>query len=377
MKKFIYQAFLMALAMMTLVVSCTEDDGMIHTQVTPVQALYSPDNNAFFNLGAQSSVAFEWQAALAADNGVVLYEVVFDLEDGDFSEPVYVMPADGRGLQRRLSLPFAELNSIAQLAGIGPEERGRLKWTVRSSKGINVQPSEVSRVIEVLRPAGFPAPDELYLTGTATEAGDSVDEAILMKRIGTNSFEVFTRLNSGTYQFIDRKSENAFSFYVEGDRLRSEGITEFQGEEGIYRIRLNFSGGTVQMHTIEKMELWFAPDGVFLFELPYDQAGVWLEENRTIAFKQESWGRDERYKFRLSVRDSNGQPQEEWFGSSNADNQRPTADTNASYWYMLPTSDDRWNHSFKFQTEVDNSPVDIRVIFNAEVSNYTHQITIR
>lgn len=140
---------------------------------------------------------------------------------------------------------------------------------------------------------------------------------------------------------------------------------------------MNFASGTVEIHTIEQMELWFAPNGEFLFELPYAGSGTWLAEDVLVAFKEESWGRDERYKFRMMVKDEEGNSVGEWYGSTNSDNQRPNPDTNASYWHMIPVSDDRWNHSFKFQTEVDNSRVDIRVIFNAAVSNYTHQINIR
>jgi hypothetical protein len=115
--------------------SCQEDTDL-YTEVTPVSSLYAPENNAYMNLGAQSSAIFEWEAAKAADNGVVLYEVVFYIESGDFSDPLYLLPADGRGLQRRLTLPFSELNKIAEMSGIQPEESGKLQWSVHSSKGL-------------------------------------------------------------------------------------------------------------------------------------------------------------------------------------------------------------------------------------------------
>lgn len=374
MKNILYN-ILGVLTVLVSIFSCQEDTEL-HTEVTPVNSLYAPENNAYMNLGAQSSAVFEWEAAKAADNGVVLYEVVFDIESGDFSDPLYLLSADGRGLQRRLTLPFSELNKIAQMAGIQPEGVGKLQWSVQSSKGVNVQPLMEIRTIEVARPAGFPSPDELFLVGSATEAGDELSEAILMKKTSTNTFEAYTTLKSGAYHFASRNTGEPDTFYIDGDKLRADGETEYSGDEKVYRIRVDFSNGTTEISEISKVELWFAPNDVFLTDLPYSSNGTWLVEDFPIEFRQEDWGRDERYKFRFTTLDAEGNTVEEWFGSTNGDNQRPTESTGPAYWYMVPVSDDRWSNSFKFASEVDNATSDISVIFNAEVSNYTHTITL-
>src|SRR5690606_5958077 len=124
---------LLALLGFVLFAGCSDDDTITNTKVSSVEALYSPENNKFYNLGAQSSALFEWEAAKAEDNGVVLYDVAFDKEDGDFSNPIYVMPSDGKGFQSTLNLPFTELNKIAAMAGIQSEGIGKLKWTVNAS----------------------------------------------------------------------------------------------------------------------------------------------------------------------------------------------------------------------------------------------------
>src|SRR4051812_30738598 len=100
---------LILLVCAVFLVSCDNDE-LSHTDVSAVNALYSPANNKFYDLGAQSSAVFEWEAAKAEDNGVVLYDVVFDRENGDFSKPIYVIPSDGKGFQRTLNLSFTELN---------------------------------------------------------------------------------------------------------------------------------------------------------------------------------------------------------------------------------------------------------------------------
>ncbi len=362
------------LAMVIAMVAC-EDEELSHTQVTPVTNLFAPDDNAYMNLGAQSTAVFEWEAAKAEDNGVVLYEVVFDTEDGDFSEPLYTLPSDGNGLQRRLTLPFARLNEIARIAGIQPEETGKLKWTVLSSKGINVQEPMTSRMIEVERPAGFPAPDELYIAGSATEGGEGLENAILMKKVDASTFEVYTKLTPGEYYFASRKTGTPETYFIENGKLKQGETTTTVTEEGVYRIRLDFPTATTEIAEIEAVSLWFAPNDEFLFDLPYAGNGTWKIEDAPIEFRQESWGRDERYKFRFLVDDGSGTA-EEWYGSVNADNSRPDESTNDSYWFMVPIiTNDRWNHSFKFATEVDNTQSDIAVIFNSTVPDYTHTVT--
>ena len=369
---------LVAFALFVGLVSCEEDESLNVAEVSEVEALYSPENNIFYNLGAQSSAVFEWQASKSADNGVVLYDVVFDEEGGDFSEPLFVTPSDGQGFSNKLNLPFTRLNEIAGMAGIASETTGKLQWTVWSSKGLTVKQSSEIRTIEVERPAGFPAPDELFLTGAASEGGEDVAAAMPFVKTAANTYEIYTKLTPGSYKFITRKSEEADAFYIDAEsKLRKDGETTFSGSEAVYRIRLDFSDGTTTMSTIDKVELWFPPNGAYLFSLDYAGNGTWEALDKYIEFKQESWGRDERYKFKFTVT-KDGSAQEDWYGSVNVDNsQAPTPDTADSFYYMVPlTSGENYDHTFKFRQEVDRANADINIFFNADVPEYTHEITV-
>nr|WP_294922452.1 SusE domain-containing protein [uncultured Flavobacterium sp.] len=349
---------------------------MSHTNVSAVKTLYSPENNKFFDLNAQGgSAVFEWEGAKAEDNGVVLYDVVFDREDGDFSNPVYIMPSDGNGFQKTLDLSFTDLNKIAKLAGIESETLGKLKWTVYSSKGINVQKSTVSNVIEVLTPSGFPAPDQLFITGTASENDEAVANAQAFKKVGANEFEIYTKLKAGSYKFITRKNGAPEVFYINEGKLKQDGETTYTGDSKVYKIKVNFSDGSTTMTEIKKVELWFPPLSQYLFEYTYAGGGIWKAENKLIVFKQESWGRDERYKFKFTV--ANGATtSEQWYGSVNGDNNRPDANTPASFWYMVPVSNDVWANSFKFSGAVDNKNVNAEINFSAAVPAYTHSFKV-
>lgn len=374
MKKIYTPLMLTCLVILTTIMGCKKEE-LNHTQVSPVNTLYAPADNAFLSLGAKSSVVFEWEPAKAEDNGVVLYDVVFDKEDGDFSTPIYVIPSDGKGLQRTLTLSFSDLNKVAGLAGIQADQTGKLKWTVLSSKGVNVQGVKDSRHIEVERPAGFAMPAELYLTGSSTEGGEDLSTAILMKQVGASSFEVYTSLKEGEYFFAERNTGTPQTYFIDGNKLKADGKTTVSSSEKVYRIRIDFTNATTDVKEVESVGLWFAPDDKFFFEIPYASNGVWEIDDAAIEFRQESWGRDERYKFRFKVKAEDGSVSDEWYGSTNSDNNRPNATTSAAYWYMVPVSDDRWNNSFKFNEAVDNNTSNIKVIFNSTVPEYTHVIT--
>ena len=373
--KALLTTLMLAAVLLVGIISCSENDGVDIAEVSEVAALYAPEDNASLNLSTPNSVVFEWQPSKSADNGVVLYDVAFDREDGDFSDPVYVTPSDGRGIQNTLTLDFSDLNRIAEMAGIASKSVGKLKWSVWSSKGLDVKQSPVSRIIEVERSGGFPTPDELFITGEASEAGADVANALPLVKTGPTTYEIYTRLTPGTYRFVSQRSEEAEAFYIDGADLKADGATTYSGEDEVKRIRLDFSDGSVAMTTVENVELWFPPLGEFLFSLNYAGNGTWEALDQPIAFKEESWGRDERYKFKFTL-SQDGESSEEWYGSVNADNQRPDQATEDSYWNLVSVTDDEWANTFKFATEVDGANADIRIYYNADVPEYTHEVSV-
>lgn len=375
MKYNILYCCLLMMAASVFITSCDDDDS-INTNITPVKTLFAPADNLFVKLAptTEASVVFEWEQSRAEDGTLVLYEVAFDKESGDFSSPVYKLVSDNKGLENSLTLSHKELNKIANFAGIPSLGTGKLKWTVLASKGINVMQAEAVRNIEVERPAGFAEiPADLYLTGDATEGGADLANAIKFKQTASGVFELYTSLQAGTYQLVDRLTATRKTFSIDGTQIKQDGSTTVTGDK-VYRIRLDFNNAAASVMEVKKVELWFAPDGAFWFDLPYVGNSAWEATDKSIVFRQEGWGRDERYKFRFTF-DDGGVEKFEWFGSSNADNQRPTATSPPAYWFMFPVSDDRWQNSFKFDGAVDNNTADVRVTFSPTAA-YTHQVVV-
>ncbi|RPD39873.1 SusE domain-containing protein [Chitinophaga barathri] len=360
--------------------ACKKDDYTLNTNLKPVERLTAPVNNKFTKLqpATSAAVSFEWDQARAEDGSLVLYEVVFDKESGDFSAPLARIASDGGGIQNKLTLSHKDLNTLAAKAGIPALGLGKLKWNVSSSKGFNIQPSTETRTIELERPAGFAEiPVDVFLTGTATEAGDATANALQMKMLTAGVFEIYTSLKDGTFEFIDRKTGTPNNFYMDGELLKEKGKSTHAGGTKAIRIRLDFNNATATATEILSIGLWFAPDDKFLFETAYAGAGKWGATDKNITFRQESWGRDERYKFRMRVKNAAGTESDEWIGSSNQDNNRPTSTTPPSFYELKAiTNNDRWNYCYKFKTEVDTKNCDVNLFFYTD-KNYTHEIIIK
>lgn len=378
--KYISRYFLTAAAALLAFTSCKKDKE-VSTVVTPVDNFFAPQDSQYIKLQptTAATVTFEWAQSLAADGGLVQYELLFDKDGGDFSHPVYEIASDNNGLYNKATLSHKDLNKIAALAGIQSLGVGKLHWAVLATKGVNGQLSKITRTLVVERPAGFAdIPTDVYITGSATEAGSDLSKAIRMKALATGGeFEIYTSLKPGTYHFVDKTTGTPNTYAIQGGQISSANeITVGGTDTKVYRIKLDFNNAAATVTEIKSLGLWYAVDNNVRFPLTYAGNGTWKLVNTEIDFVQQSYGGEERYKFRLSVNDGTNDSFE-WFGSSNSDNQRPTDGSPAAYWYMFPISgNDQWNYCFKFNGNVDKQKCDINVYFSPDKANYTHEVII-
>ena len=377
-KYFIYT--LSFIAIIAAIFGCVKNDTLDHLNVSAVKKLYAPFDNKFLKLqpATLENVLFEWEQAKAEDGSLVIYEIAFDKVDGDFSSPVYKMPSDDNGKYNSARLTHKVLNKIAALAGIGSLSTGKLKWTVFSSKGIDAKQAAESRVIELERPAGFAdIPVDLFISGDGTEAGADITKAIKMKKNSDGVFEIITSLKPGKYYFLNRNTGTPAKYYIDGLNIKENGESTATDTK-VYKIVLDFNSAVVDMVQVVKFELYFAPTDQILGELLYSGASKFTGTNIPVTFKQEGWGRDERYKFKMSIKSMGGADALVYYNSSNRDNQRATGSSPESYYYLWDNGDDsRWDYTFKFATEVDNKNIDVIADFSPSITHYTHKIIIK
>ncbi len=377
MKYFFNTALFVGTCILMCLTSCDKDNKDFNPNVSPVKTFFSPQDKQLIDLSNTASIAFEWDQSRAEDGGIVLYTIAFDKAGGDFSKPVYSMPTDGNGLYNRVTLTKETLNKIAKLAGVQPLESADFIWTVYSSKGVNAVKASETRTVTIKRPLGVDNPPaQVYITGSASEGGTDVSKAIQLKQTGDGKYEIYTSLKPGTYHFVDNISNaNPNVYYLDGSTLREgNGETTVSGSATkVYRINLDFSTVSSKMTEVKEIGLWFAPNNTIQFKLTYDKNGIWRAQNQPIVFKQESWGRDERYKFRMQVNNGTADSYE-WWGSVNNDNSRPDASTPASFYFLYPVNSSQWDYCFKFRGDCDNKNCDVNIYFSPDKPSYTHEV---
>ena len=304
---------------------CKKDTRDIDENLTAVPTIFSPDDNLYIKLDptANPTHLFSWDQARAVDGSLVLYEVAFDQEGGDFSKPFYTKVSDGGGVQNQLTLSDGDLNRIASLGGAKFLERKKFIWTVLASKGTNVVPATESRTIDLERPNGFEViPAKLYITGSATEGGDDLANALQMKQTAPGEYEIFTKLKQGTYQFVDAASgtPNKFGTFTKGSSVSigTDSVTTYTDTPKIVRINLDFNNINAKYATVKSIQFWYAQANDFWFTLPYESNGMWRYNNWTVNLIEVAWGLEDRYKYKMVINDGTGD-KDLWINSFNND----------------------------------------------------------
>jgi hypothetical protein len=370
---FLHITFIISLIVIS--VSCSSEGEVRDLGVTPVNTLYEPVDGRTLVLQSSASAMlyFEWEPARAEDSGVVLYEVAFDNADGDFSNPIFVIASDNNGRSNHATLSHKQLNQIAAAAGIESAEEGTLKWTVFSSKGINPVKAKQERTITLTRLAGLAnIPDQLFISGPATELGSGISNSIKMKKINDGEFEIYTKLKGGeNFQFVSNNSGEPLTFSLSGEKL-IEGGTSTVENTGIYKYYLDFNIGSFTVKEITKVNLYLCWSQRKI-ELPYKGLGIWELTNHTITGLTGNDNSDDRYKFRMES--SAGET--EWRSPGN-DSKPSGAD---AYYYMVEKNNvDQWTNGEVWKspstTGWSDKTYDFIFSLNSEIE-YTHNLTIK
>ncbi|WP_319229285.1 SusE domain-containing protein [Draconibacterium orientale] len=374
MKKILIKLFTVA-SFIFAFIACSDDGEVRDLDVTAVRSLYEPDNGKTITLQASASATlyFEWEPARAEDSGMILYEVAFDKADGDFSEPVFVAAADNNGGSNHATFTHKQLNQIAALAGIESSQQGTLKWTVFSSKGFSPMKAEEERTLSLTRLSGLAdIPDNLYITGAATENGDDLSEALVMKKLADGEFEIYTQLTEGeSFKFVSATSGTPLEFSLSGEKVVVGG-TSSVSKTGVYKYYLDFNIGSFTSKEVTKVSLYLNWSQMKI-ELPYKGYGVWEVTDHTITGLSGGENTDDRYKFRME----SSEGETEWRAVNN--DSKPTG--NEAYYYMVEkTNVEQWTNNQVWKSPAtdgwSDKTYDISFSLNPE-GPYTHNLVIK
>lgn len=300
MKKFIYILF--ASMLCWFMASCEETE--TYGDLVPSDELYFPRDRYTVDLSTGKDIILEWKSS---GEGFVVYEVVFDTETGDFSNPLYVILSANNGASPNVTVSSSTLNSIALKAGCLPGSTVTLKWTVRVWKGAESALYDESRNISVTRANTVsPLPIEVSVSGTATENDETIELVAatpvsdtkgnpnyvsqVQREIG--GFECFTRLDAGNFTVTDDQGRY-FRLDESGSILQAEeGTVTENTETGIYYLYLDFNTMRWSKKEIDKVEFERRAGYGAIGVMDYKGNGVWT----LVDF---DWGSesDSRYAF--------------------------------------------------------------------------------
>ena len=305
---------ILALAATPFVSGCSDEGNEINYNIQTGNKLYLPAEGKSIDLSQGSDVRFEWSPSIAEDNGFVSYELLFDRENGDFSQPLAAMTSQLTGSQTYLSVSAKDLNTVARAAGLGTRETGNIRWTVRASKGINGSVYTESRLLSVTTMNSMsPLPQSITLQGEATEDPQNginmaVSAGIDNVAATEGTFEAFTRIKSGSDFTVVDDLGRYYSLNADGTVTDSETpVNNRFATEAIYWIKIDFGVMTWESNTISKIEYYAAAwadnqMSTSRVTMDYQGKGVWMLADYENTISDNS-ANDSRHRFNATLGD--------------------------------------------------------------------------
>lgn len=358
MKKII---MLLAVGAMALgFTACNDDDKK--TDIIPADNLYLPRNNYPIDITTGQTVKFEWEASKAGGNAYVIYELLFDKENGDFSNPLYVVSSANNGYSPTVDVASQTMNTLAIRAGCAPGATVAIKWTVRVWKGFSstlYTGNNGERTLLVTRPNTIePLPGKVSIQGSATENQGTLtlsaasvlhsSKGIYKDERENGAFECFTKLTAGEFNIVDDLGRY---FYLQDkntiriSETETEPVATTVSKTGIYWIYLNFNTMTYKMKEISKVEFLLSSPGN-MAELTYEGNSVWSIEDYEWNVKVGGNG-DTRHKFVCSFADGSveywGHFEDDCRGSGESEENK-----NPLFYNIFRHSyDNKWDNTWK------------------------------
>lgn len=301
----------------TFLASCKKNVDNINYNVLPGNGLYLPANEAERDLSDLQSTMFYWTPSIAEDNGFVSYDVLFDKVDGNFSKPLAVVNGQFNGSRPYVEMTAKQLNRIARDAGIGIQEKGAVKWTVRAGKGLNGVIYSQSNILNVTTMYSIdPLPKKLFLSGPAVKEAEGIDKVemtvsrgIDKQEAGEGIFESFCKLANNRDLYLSDELGRNFVINPSGSISISEEpkASRLSFDSGVVWLNVDTDGMLWSSKVVSQIQLYAAAwaDGKMTtanVTMSYAGNGKWQikgYDNKT----SKNSDNDSRYRFNATLSD--------------------------------------------------------------------------
>lgn len=340
------------------------------------------------------SIVLKWNRTQAENGTPVYYSVVFAGQDGNFENPSHIISSNNIGWDDTLKLSPKTLDLVAEKCGIGSQQTGVVRWKVKAGNGVNSVLSDNESSFSVSRPKGIADyPITLFMMGSATEAGDSIQKAIKGSYVRTGTFEFITTLKPGNYYFVSSKKGDAKAFQVtDGAISFGKNSISPATEEKLYRIRMVLYNAESTLFEIHKMEL-IIPDvassatksptqGLVVTELDYKGNGIWEKKNVPGQKPDGSAITNGlQYKFRMGGKFAGDVGMTDYYygyftdSDLNANAGVPN-NTSPESWYYCKETNKLDKNYYRFPNGTGGKKFDIAIYLTPGLKNYYHSCTI-
>lgn len=210
------------------------------------------------------TIPFEWTEAQSSAGYGVYYSIVVDtLGSTNFDSPILEIPSGNGGRNLSGSIAYAQLDEALSLAGFQANQLAEVTWAVKAN--CLGKSSTDGGTLKATRFATEILPDQLFLTGSATEAGSDLSNALGIKMLSKdeqslNRFELYTHLEAGkTFEFFSQKSKPAHRWGGAEGILVKSGQPLSVETSGTYRISVNLNNYSYEILPIGKWSVVGSP----------------------------------------------------------------------------------------------------------------------
>ena len=203
---------------------------------------------------------FTWEPAESSAHYNVFYELHVNRTDAvDGDSPLLTLGSSNGGKDTKVTLKAKVLDEALSMAGFPANEQASIKYTVRAkclSKLVDTQ----SETVSVKRFATEIIPEQLFISGEATENGDDIANAIQLKRLNdenqnpSSKFEIYTKLLADkTYTFYSAQGLPAHQYGGADGAVIKSGAALSVNEEAVYKINIDLGNNTYSMFKVDFM----------------------------------------------------------------------------------------------------------------------------
>lgn len=244
------------------IISCEQESNLepegLWELSTPVIEL--PENNQSFVLDQitpNETITFSWLAAESSVGFGVSYKVsIHETSDTNFSKPLYEFSSASNGKDLTAIISYQKIDEILSYAGYPANQESEIIWSVKANS--LSKSTRVSSIIKIKRFENEIIPNQLFLSGSATEDNGNLEDAIKLKRLTdangnlSNIHEVYTSLKAGgTFEFYSENSVPSLQYGGENGAIEKAGNPITAELDGTYRIKINLDNNTYELLKID------------------------------------------------------------------------------------------------------------------------------